>query len=76
MKNQLIAAIKTTLSKSKVELLAQIAVKQTNSIKDIIDLTFHPEEKIAFRAAWILENIYVNNPRSFHPYLTHLFANL
>ena len=75
MKDQLIAAIKTTLSKSKVELLAQIAVKQTNSIKDIIDLTFHPEEKIAFRAAWILENIYVNNPRSFLPYLTHFFAN-
>lgn len=71
MKEQLIEDIKTTLSKSKVDLLAQIASKQHNAIKDIIDLTFHPEEKIAFRAAWILENVYVNNPLEFVPFITY-----
>ena len=65
MKEQLIEDIKTTLSKTKVDLLAQIATKQANAVKNIIDLTFHSEEKIAFRAAWILENIYINNPKEF-----------
>lgn len=68
MKEQLIKDIKTTLSKNKVELLAQIVVKQANAAKDIIDLTFHNEEKIAFRAAWILENVYVNDPIGFAPF--------
>lgn len=71
MKEQLVEDIKTTLSKSKVELLAQIAAKQANSVKDIIDLTFHLKEKIAFRAAWILENMYVNNPAGFVPFTTY-----
>ena len=70
MKQQLIADIKNTLSKSKVELLAQIAAKQANAVKEIIDLTFHQEEKIAFRAAWILENVYSNNPAAFVPSTT------
>jgi len=74
MKEQLIAAIKTTLSKSKVDLLAQIALKQASAVKDIIDLTFHPEEKIAFRAAWILENVYVNNPVGFASFAAYFLA--
>ncbi|MFN0291857.1 hypothetical protein [Pedobacter helvus] len=75
MKDQLIADIKTTLAKTKVDQLAQIAAKQANAVKEVIDLTFHEEEQIGFRAAWILENIYVNNPSAFLPYLTHFFAN-
>lgn len=75
MKEQLIADIKTTLSKSKVELLAQIAGKQANAVKDIIDLTFHKEEQIGFRAAWILENVYINNPAGFVPFTTYFLAN-
>ncbi|MFN0256276.1 hypothetical protein [Pedobacter ureilyticus] len=71
MKEQLIADIKTTLSKNKVDALAQIAVRQANAVKDIIDLTFHPEEKIAFRAAWILENVYTNAPSNFAPAVTY-----
>jgi hypothetical protein len=75
MKEQLVEDIKTTLSKTKVELLAQIAAKQANAIKDIIDLTFHIEEKIAFRAAWILESIYIANPDNFAPFATYFLNN-
>lgn len=71
MKQQLVEDIKTTLSKSKVELLAQIAAQQANAVKEVIDLTFHQEEQIGFRAAWILENIYVANPIHFVPHLTY-----
>jgi hypothetical protein len=71
MKHQLVEDIKTTLSKSKVELLAQIAAKQADAVKEVIDLTFHPEEKIAFRAAWILENIYISNPDHFASFVCY-----
>lgn len=75
MKQQLIAEIKTTLSKTKVDLLAQIAANQSNAVKDIIDLTFHAEEQIGFRAAWILENVYINNPAGFVPFITYFLDN-
>ncbi|MNJ92932.1 hypothetical protein D3C87_106070 [compost metagenome] len=74
MKEQLIEDIKTTLSKTKVDLLAQIATKQANAVKDIIDLTFHPEEKIAFRAAWILENVYINDQKGFAAHADYFLA--
>lgn len=71
MKDQLINEIKTTLQKSKVTKLAAISMQDEMAVKDVIDLTFHPEEKIGFRAAWILENIYENNPRGFVPFITY-----
>lgn len=75
MKEQLLEDIKTTLQKTKVELLAQVAAKQSNAVKEIIDLTFYPEEQIGFRAAWILENIYINNPKDFVPYVNYFLDN-
>ncbi|WP_316823493.1 hypothetical protein [Pedobacter gandavensis] len=30
------------------------------SIKDVIELTFHPRKDLAFRAAWLLEYIFLN----------------
>ncbi|WP_461787775.1 hypothetical protein [Pedobacter sp.] len=71
MKEQLLTDIKNTLQKTKVHLLAELASSQADAIKDVIDLTFHPEEQIGFRAAWILENIYVNHPQNFVPYLAY-----
>lgn len=71
MKEQLLEDIKGTLQKTKVDLLAQIAAKQADAIKDIIDLTFYHDEKIAFRAAWILENICINDPAGFAPFVIY-----
>lgn len=61
----LIDSIKTTLSKSKVEKLAEIASQETFSAKDLIDLSFHQDEQIGFRAAWILERVYSNHHYRF-----------
>ncbi|WP_316841417.1 hypothetical protein [Pedobacter gandavensis] len=30
------------------------------TVKDVIDLTFHPRKELAFRAAWLLEHIFFN----------------
>jgi len=69
----LLSAIKTTLAKTKVENLAAIAAKEIE-VKELIDLTFHQEQQIGFRAAWILENVYVNHPTQFLPHLPYFLA--
>lgn len=72
----LLDSLKTTLQKSKVEKLALIAAEQDFSTKELIDLTFHQEEKIAFRAAWVLENVFSLDQERFLPYATYFLAKL
>lgn len=59
--------IKTTLQKSKVEKLAEIAACKTFLVEELIDLTFHEDKQMGFRAAWILENIYTLHQERFLP---------
>ncbi len=65
MINNLVNEIKTTIGINKVRQLAQIARETNLSIQELIDLTFHKEEQIGFRASWILENMYTANPSEF-----------
>lgn len=51
--------------KTKVVKLSAIIQKQQFSIKDLIDITFHPDKNIAFKAAWILENLFLQKPESY-----------
>jgi len=43
-------------------------------IKDVIRLTFYPEKEIAFRAAWLLENLVLTKPLRFIDDLDYLIA--
>jgi len=61
-------AIKITLQKKKVEWLAALAARDDFSVRDLIDITFHPDEQIGFRAAWILENVYTQYGERFLSY--------
>lgn len=70
----LLDTLKTTLQKTKVEKLASIAAEQAFSVQELIDLTFHQEEQIAFRAAWILENIFSLYPERFLPYTNYFLV--
>ena len=69
---ELIKEISTTLTKTKVVKLSAIIQKQQFSIKDLIDITFHPDKNIAFRAAWILENLLLQKPESYIEHLNYL----
>lgn len=69
--DQLLTAIQATLKKEKVLLLAQIASNPDFSVKELIDLTFHPDQQIGFRAAWILENLYTVSEGRFLPHLRY-----
>ncbi|WP_052496183.1 hypothetical protein [Pedobacter lusitanus] len=65
--NFLLEILKTTLQKNKIEKLASIASEEAFSVQELINLTFHQDEQIGFRAAWILENIYTLYPERFLP---------
>ncbi len=70
----LLTIIKSTLSKKTVDELAEIIVESDFSVQDLIDLTFHKEEKIAFRASWILENVYMKHTFHFWPHVDYFLV--
>lgn len=58
----LIDIIQKPIGKIEVENLAS---NKASVPKDLIDLSFHKDEQIGFRAAWILERIYSNHQERF-----------
>ena len=74
--DELIKEISTTLTKTKVVKLSAIVKKQQFSVRDLIDITFHPDKNIAFRAAWILENLFLQNPESYIENLDDLISSV
>lgn len=54
---QLIKEISATMGKAKVLKLTAIISKHHFPLRDLVDVTFHPDKNIAFRASWILENV-------------------
>jgi hypothetical protein len=64
-KADLLLHISETIGKNKVLKLTDILYNRKFAIKDIIELTFYPEREVAFRAAWILENVFLIDPMRF-----------
>lgn len=59
---ELIIQLTETFGKTKVNKLKIILNEQRFALHDLIDLTFHPDKTIAFRSAWLLENVILSNP--------------
>lgn len=66
-KNELTDLLAQTLGKEKVVALAEIIAKYDFSVQELIDISFHPTPEIAFRASWIMENLYINQTEKFVP---------
>jgi len=64
-RDELIKEISKTLVKIKVVKLTAILQRQQFALRDLIDITFHADKNIAFRAAWILENLFLQKPESY-----------
>jgi len=71
-RDELIAQLTTTIGKTKVNKLTQIVRKQRFNLRDLIDLTFYENKTVAFRAAWLLENVFLVNPVFYLPEMDHL----
>ncbi|RCH56120.1 hypothetical protein DJ568_05075 [Mucilaginibacter hurinus] len=80
LSQQLLAKlISSTIGKAKVLELTSTITEQQFPLCDLIDLTFHPDKKIAFRASWILENVLMQNANAYVtdlPYLLHRFPEV
>lgn len=56
-------ALRSPLPKKKVDELARLAAG--SDVGRILELCFDREHAVAFRASWILENIFCNRPDAF-----------
>ncbi len=77
-KTKIIVMLSETLHKQKVIQLSSLSADAFLDVKELIDLSFHENDQIGFRAAWILENIYVKDQERFIPhaaYFLSVFSN-
>ncbi len=70
--DQLIKQISDTIGKTKVLELSTMIKDQNFSLRNLIDITFHPDKNIAFRASWILENVLLNDAAAYIADLNYL----
>jgi len=71
-KTELIEQLAATFGKTKVDKLTRILKDSDFSLTDLIDITFHKNKTIAFRAAWLLENVYMQQPDKYLNELSYL----
>ncbi|MBS1503589.1 MAG: hypothetical protein JST32_16085 [Bacteroidetes bacterium] len=72
----LIDEISKTMVKTKVGKLTAILDKQHFALRDLVDVTFHEDKNIAFRAAWILENFFLKKPGAYSDDLEYLVSRV
>ncbi len=77
--NLLIKQISATIGKARVIELTKIIREQNFALRNLIDITFHPDKNIAFRASWILENVLLDDIEAYIAdinYLTEQFVTV
>ena len=75
-KDELIAQISSTIGKIKVLELTHILKSQHFALRDLIDITFYAEKDIAFRASWLLENLFLQSPLTYEGDLEYLLSRV
>jgi hypothetical protein len=75
-KNELIKKISSSISKLKVVKLSAILKQEQFALRDLIDITFDEDHGIAFRAAWLLENLFLQKPGLYVDDLPYLISRI
>jgi hypothetical protein len=73
---ELIQQLKNTMGKFKVLELTKILREQDFALRDLIDITFAADRDIAFRAAWILETIVLQDASRYENDLEYLLSRI
>ncbi|GAA4315152.1 hypothetical protein GCM10023149_11640 [Mucilaginibacter gynuensis] len=71
---ELIKEISATMGKSRVVELVALLNKHRFPLTDLIDITFHTDKNIAFRASWMLENALIKDAGKYVEELNYLIA--
>jgi hypothetical protein len=75
-RDDLIKQISATIGKTKVLELSRILKEQQFALRDLIDIIFYADKNIAFRAAWILENVFLEDPARYETDLEYLLSRI
>ena len=75
-KEELVGSIKSRIGKLKVIRLTEILQQEQFALRELIDITFCEDGDIAFRAAWLLENLFLQRPASYIGELTYLVSRI
>jgi len=62
---ELIKKITGIIGKPKVLELSRILKEEHFALRDLIDITFLQDKAVAFRAVWILENVFLSDPEIY-----------
>src|SRR5579872_6484820 len=73
---QLIKEISNGIGKEKVIKLSAILKKEQFAIRDLIDITFHHDHGVSFRAAWLLENLFLQKPELYVEHIEYLVSRV
>jgi len=73
---ELLGQISGTIGKMKVLELTRILKEEQFALRDLIGLAFYPDKNIAFRAAWILENFFLQDPARYETDLEYLISRI
>jgi len=75
-KTELVKQISDNIGKVKVLGLSKILHDGNFSLRDLIAITFHQNKDVAFRATWLLENVFLDNPETYLPELEFLLSGI
>lgn len=74
--DSLLKQISSTIGKTRVLELSRILREENFALRNLIDLTFYPDKDVAFRAAWILENVFLQDPARYENELEYLMSRI
>jgi hypothetical protein len=72
---ELLYRISQTMGKPKVIELTGIMMHRNFQLNDLLAITLYPEKQVAFRAAWIMENLFLTDPVRFIDVIDTIIAN-
>lgn len=75
-RDELTKEISKGIGKEKVVKLSAILKKEQFAIRDLVDITFHHDHGIAFRAAWLLENLFLQKPELYAVHIEYMVARI
>lgn len=75
-RDELIKEISINIGKEKVVKLSVILKKEQFAIRDLIDITLNEDPGVAFRAAWLLENLFLQKPELYTEELGYLVSRV
>jgi len=71
---QVTEQLSNTMGKPGILKLSRLLKEQHFPLHDIIDITFHPDKVVGFRAVWLLENIFLTDPEGYLDDLRYLIS--